>query len=185
MSIGELRSSLDVLREAFDVLEMLCMEAFHPDLAAKEAVRFRLRRDKAWARLQAYDTSDADTSALTTEGKIKEAVRIAGMVHCCAVVFQIQHDDESNQQPVGRLQAILKSLQLDFWKTAPYLYLWMYVHGNTLQRSFLRRVDTHNIQTFDWWSSLQSTTRNSCLFCQRNYEGRYNSRLFRLAFFHP
>ncbi|KAJ4360289.1 uncharacterized protein N0V89_000850 [Didymosphaeria variabile] len=125
--IEELRTSLDVLRDAFDGFEMLCVEAFDPETAAFEAPRFRLRRDKFWARLQAYDTTETEPWTLTTEGKVKEAIRIAGTIHYCAVVSLIQHDDELNSHFVDRLLEILKSLQLDFWKTAPYLYLWMYV----------------------------------------------------------
>lgn len=132
VTIEELRSSLDVLRDAFDGFEMLCIEVFDPGKATNEAPRFRYRRDKFWTRLQACNISETEPSELTTEGKVKEAIRIAGVIHCCAVVSQIQHDDELNTQYVSRLHEVLKKLQLDFWKTAPYLYLWMYVTSDDI-----------------------------------------------------
>ncbi|KAL5378480.1 hypothetical protein DPSP01_009062 [Paraphaeosphaeria sporulosa] len=129
VSIEELRSSLDVLRDAFDGLEMLCIEVFDPNTATTEGLRFRHRRDKFWTRLQARDISETEPNELTTEGKVKEAIRLTGTIHCCAVVSQIQHDDELNMQYVLRLHEVLKKLQLDFWKTAPYLYLWILLTG--------------------------------------------------------
>jgi hypothetical protein len=132
VSIEELRSSLDVLRDAFDGFEMLCVEVFDPKTANNEMLRFRHRREGFWVRLQACDTSEIEPSDLMTEGKVKEAIRIAGTIHCCAVVSQIRHDDELNTQFVCRLHDVLKKLPLDFWRTAPYLYLWMYVESDIL-----------------------------------------------------
>ncbi|KAJ4288429.1 hypothetical protein N0V90_011664 [Kalmusia sp. IMI 367209] len=127
VSIPELRFSLDMLRDAFDGFEMLCVEVFDAETASREAPQLRVRREKYWARLQAQDSSTSETIPPTTEGKVQEAIRVAGTIHFCAVVSRIQHDDELNTPNAQRLHDVLKKLRLDFWKTAPYLYLWMYV----------------------------------------------------------
>lgn len=114
-----------MLRDAFDIFDMLCIESFDADRADKEAAQMQHRRQRSWARLQAQDNSETEVTSLSTEEKVHEAIRVAGIIHFYAVVSHTQYDDEVNMQNAQRLHDVLKKLRLDFWKTAPYLYLWM------------------------------------------------------------
>ena len=123
--VPELRSSIDILRDAFDAFEMLCVEVFDPGTAAREASRFKFRREKFWMRMQRHDSAEDEGIPPTMEGKAQEAIELAGKIHFSAVVSRIQHEDEINTTYVTRLHNVLKKLSLNFWKPAPYVYIWM------------------------------------------------------------
>ena len=128
--IFELRSSLDVLRDAFDGFEMLCVETVNPETVPNRVLRFKSRQEKIWARLQTRGDPEKDPIPSTIVGQVQEAILTAATIHFGVVVSKIQHDDLSNTVNVHRLHNLLKKLPLDFWKTAPYLYLWMCVNSN-------------------------------------------------------
>lgn len=130
MPIAELRCSLDILRDAFNGFEMLYTEIIDGKMAYNEESRFRQYRSKMWERLRIDSNPETDPIPTTVQEKVQEVVRLAAIIHFGAVVSRIQHGDASNTVCVCRLHDLLKGLRLDFWQPAPYLYLWMYVHGS-------------------------------------------------------
>lgn len=125
--IPELRSSLDILRDAFDFFEIICNEVVNSRATANEASQIRYRQEKSWARLQTHSKFATDPIPPSTQDKVEEAIKIAGKIHFNAVVSRVQHEDALNTVCVKRLHVVLQTLRLDFWTAAPYLYLWVYV----------------------------------------------------------
>lgn len=124
--IPELRFSFEILKDAFDAFEMLCVEAFDPDTASEEAPLFKVRREKYWMRLTSReDDSPSEHIPSSTGGKIEKAIHLAAKIHFRAVASRIQHDDEANAGDMKRLHAIIRKIDLGFWKVAHYVYLWM------------------------------------------------------------
>jgi hypothetical protein len=125
----ELRSSCQVLADAFDGFEILCIEAFDEDTAHDEKDTFRERRDKFLDVLQKdrRDTEE-DEELSQVELKAREAVSTAARIHFRACAYRIQHDDEVNAEDMRKLCDLLRSIDLRFWKVAYYVYMWMYVY---------------------------------------------------------
>ncbi|KAF2119902.1 hypothetical protein BDV96DRAFT_641773 [Lophiotrema nucula] len=126
----QLQSSFQVLKDAFDGLEMLCIEAFDPDTAADEAAAFKIRRDAFWTRLQQSEKrDDTDEVPGALEKRVEEAVRLAATIHFRAVALRIQHGDEANATTIKRLHMLVRKIDRTFWKIAPYTYLWIQLNG--------------------------------------------------------
>lgn len=123
--IMELQASFGTLKDAFEAFEILCIEAFDPETARAEAARFKLRREKFLTRLRHRDSGANDEIPPTANGKAEEAIHLAAKIHLRAVAFRMQHDDEANVSDMKRLHAVIRRIDLGFWKTAHYVYLWM------------------------------------------------------------
>lgn len=119
---SELQTSFEILKDAFDGLEMLCIEAFDPETAKDEAEVFKLRREKFWKRLTRDESEEAPS---TEKGKVEDAIRLAAKIHYRACVYRIQHDDEVNVEDMKKLHTIIRKIDLSFWKVAQHVYLWM------------------------------------------------------------
>jgi hypothetical protein len=124
--IAELQSSFGRVKDAFEAFEMLCVEAFDPDTASNEKDSFKLRRGKFWIGLLANEEdASRDDIPLTPKAKVEEAVLLAARIHFRAVILRIPHDDSVNEKDMKRLYAVIRAIDLKFWKVAHYVYLWM------------------------------------------------------------
>jgi hypothetical protein len=121
----EPQSSFEILKDAFDVFEMMCIEAFDKETASDEAEAFKIRRDKTWARLEQCEESVSEELLPTNKEKAEYAIRVAARIHYRAVVERMQHEDKVNTDDLMRLYDIVRKIALGFWKVARYVYLWM------------------------------------------------------------
>lgn len=118
--ISELPACTKILKDAFDVFEMLCIDTCDAETAADAAHLFHIRREEAWGRLQ-LSLEDGKRE----QKRMTEAIIIAAAIHFRAVVFRIQHSDNINVDDMRRLHAIIKATDYQYWKNAGYVYLWM------------------------------------------------------------
>ena len=125
----ELQSSFDILGDAFDCFEMLCIEAFDSDTAMDEAETFKVRRDKVCARLAKIEEQELERPPQTSKGKAERAIRIAAKIHFRATAFRIQHEDEVNTEDLKILYALMRKIEPALWKAAHYVYLWVLLTG--------------------------------------------------------
>ncbi|KAF2683627.1 hypothetical protein K458DRAFT_367899 [Lentithecium fluviatile CBS 122367] len=162
--ITELQSSFNVLKDAFDAFEMMCIEAFDADTAAEETQPFRLRREQFWARLRIGNGDSSHEIPSTTEVKVEKAVLLTARIHLRAVTMRVQHEDDLNADDMKRLFAIIREIDLKFWKVAHYVYLWILLTGGAAARihphhrshfvSEILRLGL-SIGLFDWRSFRQ------------------------------
>ncbi|PVI04800.1 hypothetical protein DM02DRAFT_651241 [Periconia macrospinosa] len=124
-SILELPYCTEVLKDAFDVFEMLCIEAFDADTAADAAYLFQVRQEQAWGRLQTTMEAEYITKSECAEGKMAEAILLAAVIHFRAVAFRIQHSDSVNTEDMKRLYSAMRAVRNDYWEEASYVYLWI------------------------------------------------------------
>ncbi|KAF2874014.1 hypothetical protein BDV95DRAFT_565234 [Massariosphaeria phaeospora] len=127
--IPVLQSSFCILKDAFDNLEMLCIEAFDTDTATEESDVFKSRRENFWARIMQAPETGPDQIPPTTEKKVELAVRLAARIHFRATASRTQHDDAVNADDMVQLHAVLRKIDLGFWKVAHYVYLWILLTG--------------------------------------------------------
>lgn len=118
----EPQSSFEILNDAFDSFEMLCIEAFDPETASDEAEIFQNRLDKIWTRLEKCEGNTSDEVPLTNRERAEHAIRVAARIHFRAVTLKIQHEDEVNRNDLMTLHGILRKIDLRFWKVAHYVY---------------------------------------------------------------
>jgi hypothetical protein len=123
----EPQASFEILKDAFDVFEMMCIRAFDPETAADEAEVFKKRRHKIWARLEEFRENTRMNEELpsTNKEKAEYAIRVAASIHYRAVVGRVQHEDRANTEDLMRLYDIVRKINLGFWKVAHYVYLWV------------------------------------------------------------
>lgn len=121
----EPQSSFEILKDAFDVFEMMCIEAFDKETASDEAEAFKIRRDKTWARLVECEESMNEELPSTTKEKAEYAIGVAARIHYRAVVGRVQHEDEANTEDLMRLHDIVREIPPGFWKVAHYVYVWV------------------------------------------------------------
>ncbi|KAF2194566.1 hypothetical protein K469DRAFT_706035 [Zopfia rhizophila CBS 207.26] len=139
---SQLKADSEILKDAFNGTEMICIEALHPETAADEAEFFNIRRDKFWNRLtRGEPTTTEDVSPLVKD-KVVESIRLAGKIHFRAVAMRIQHDDQINTEDMKRLHMIIRKVDYGSWKIAHYVYLWILLtggaaaHGHPEERPF-------------------------------------------------
>lgn len=124
--IPELRSSFELLKDAFDAFEMLCLEAFDQEAVAAESESFQICRGSYWIKLDIEKSAtERDEISPIMEDRIEESVRLAARIHYRAVVLRIQHNDTSNEQDMKRLFVITRKIDPVAWRVAHYVYLWM------------------------------------------------------------
>jgi len=105
---------------------MLCVDAFDPDTAAEEMENLKLHREKCWTDLGAKDEDAVnDEIPPTLSSKVEEAVLLAARIHFRAVALRVQHDESVNERDMKRLFTVIRAIDLQFWKVAHYVYLWM------------------------------------------------------------
>jgi hypothetical protein len=123
--IAELQSSFELLKDAFDAFEMLCIEAFDPDTALEEAHSLKFRREKIWAHLVAENSDASGDDSVKSDNDIEEAVLLAARIHFRAVAMRLHHHDDANAADMMRLFSVIRKVDLGLWKMAHYVYLWM------------------------------------------------------------
>ncbi|KAF2651710.1 hypothetical protein K491DRAFT_84284 [Lophiostoma macrostomum CBS 122681] len=158
----ELRSSFQVLADAFDGFEMLCIETFDEDTANAEANTFQERREKFLEVLHQKGTgADEDAEFPLVELKARDAVSTAARIHFRACAYRIQHNEDVNEEDMRRLRRLLRSIDPRFWKVGYYVYMWILLtgaaasHGHPRHRPYfvseLMRLGL-SIGFFDWKS---------------------------------
>ncbi|KAF1952125.1 hypothetical protein CC80DRAFT_508183 [Byssothecium circinans] len=167
VSVPELSSSSDTLKDAFDAFEMMCIEAFDPDIALDEAFSFKSRYEGIWARLRLGDDNERREVPVSTKDKVKEAIHLTAKMHFRAVVLKIQHEEDINTEDMKKLHATTRSIPLWFFKVAPYVFLWILLTGGAAsakqplyRRHFVSeilRLGT-SLGIFDWLAFKREST---------------------------
>ncbi|KAF1996354.1 hypothetical protein P154DRAFT_321462 [Amniculicola lignicola CBS 123094] len=161
----ELESSVEILKDAFDGFEMLCLEVFDPTKAAEDEEISRFRRDKSFSRLRPSSVTFGNELPSSALEKAEEAIRLAARIHFRAVALRMPHDDEVNVEDMTRLHTVLRNMDMQFWKVAHYVYLWILLtggaasHGHPDQRPYFVSEQMRlglSIGLLDWRSFKQT-----------------------------
>ena len=124
----ELRSCTSVLADAFEGFEMLCIEAFDEDTARDQHQEFRSRKNKFFENWVLCQTGlEADEELSLVEKKAQEVILLAARIHFRACACKVQHEDERNEDDMRRIHDLIRTIDSRFWRSAHYVYLWMYV----------------------------------------------------------
>ncbi|CAI6336425.1 unnamed protein product [Periconia digitata] len=125
-----LESLAEVLVDAFDAFEIMCIRTFDPDTAADASCLFQAREAEAWCRLQDMRNTKSQTSvSKSADDDIWEAVTFAAVIHFRAVALQIAHSDAVNAAELERLYTATTAIAHDCWDKESYIYLWILLTG--------------------------------------------------------
>ena len=121
----ELQGSFEILRDAFQLFEMLCVEVYDEQTGVDQAEAFGAHRNMAWAKMVREEESMNEDILSSPRSKAEGAIVLAAKIHFRAVVMRTPHHEVANVRDMKKLEGLLRGIDLGFWKIAHYVYLWM------------------------------------------------------------